>query len=45
MRTPFEVRFVSDAFEFAAESKANQRGFRLDYILVPCPEATGIDSG
>ncbi len=40
MRMPFEVRFVSDNFEFVNEAAKAQKGFRLLYNLVPCPMMT-----
>jgi len=35
-RTPFLVRFVSDAFEFLGEATKAQTGFKLAYELIPC---------
>ena len=35
---PFNIRFVSDNYEFEAESKNNPDGFELAYILRPCSQ-------
>lgn len=32
-RTPFELRFLSDNYEFATESMTTNTGFQLSYIL------------
>ena len=36
MLAPFQIRFISDEFEFVPESKNNPSGFQLAYLLTPC---------
>ena len=33
---PFQVRFVSDSFEFVSETSFNPNGFRLQYEMLTC---------
>jgi len=36
MTVPFQVRFLSDSFEFDMEAKKNPDGFKIDYEQIAC---------
>ena len=36
MLSPFQIRFISDDFEFVPESMKSPNGFQLAYILKSC---------
>lgn len=35
-RYPFQVRFLTDTYEFENEAKQNPNGFRIIYEMLPC---------